>query len=968
MPTPPSHGALRMPVLFAIVCAGVVTICDGSDIRRHDSLRKRSDRQSLTPDGLPPQNASRVPPSRTQPDDKEAARQLVRESKKDAHRTYRKAAGMNPYLMMKADIILVMDFMMPGKRPDYHKKGLELTCGWLAVLWFVVYKRFFYKSDRDEGLARWADVNIKVRRDAAGTMDMKPDLILVFHKPTYDYADKDQPLSRSALKTVLLPQLHKDKKHKKVSSRTDILFQNSLDLLKNCTRSVKLKHFVSAFSSSHDSKPTQKTQEPEAPDTDRSELEQREAAGDDQHVTTLGQAREALLRDIYQQLPEAGLEVNVFSSVDDDELHVCVTLSDENTIKYLLQAQGIRLQLQQSVVEELGIDQPPKEAESSPPYVRYGSSLAGEILGEGKTDKDLFALHGSDYSHAKSILSGAKRIKLIHAELTRLFNLDLAEQNKLLVTWFPTHAPHRVAQLQSSWARWSLLKDFSFVQPATLLSSYFGHRTAFMFAWNGMYCKLLLALLPVALVFEVINISFTVAGRTEFWNRGSVMGLSCVVAIWGKFAANMWRREEEYLNHLWDVENVEDKLIRVDFDGTLMTSTIDKKMQEMYYSEWKYRLRMSISWLITLAFCAVSLVVVLCWINAFDGNPTFSAPIGQAVIVQIFSQVFEVMVERLTIAENHKYQDDFYVSYLRKTFIFQFVNQYSYWFYIAMKQQFTAHGCMFHGDCVGMLKAQLPLSMMCLVMMRIALVLAATAQVKFSLWWEARQIVANGGTWPEYSFAEEQSKYRKFTISDQVNSMTTLVLTLGYVLIFGAAVPRIIPLCFLVFTVQLRGLAVQLTTATCRNVPRAASGIGAWQDIVQFLLVVGVLFSGYLLVQFGPSLRETGLLTRLFCLCLFVAGTMLACCLVDLVLPDHSLKTDILRGRRLHVVKKMLQKGEDDKFMQTSAVEKQEEGQTGTRKDLRMPSLRDYAADETPYLEEIETGAWEEIPKAIREQ
>jgi len=251
--------------------------------------------------------------------------------------------------------------------------------------------------------------------------------------------------------------------------------------------------------------------------------------------------------------------------------------------------------------------------------------------------------------------------------------------------------------------------------------------------------------------------------------------------------------------------------------------------------------------------------------------------------------------------------------------------------------------------------------MMCLVLMRIALVILATTKVKFSLWWESRQMVKNGLAPPVYSFAEEQSKYSKFAIRNQVESMSCLAQTLGYVLIFGAAVPRIIPLCLLVFMVQLRGLAVQLTTATCRNVPQAASGIGAWQDIVQFLLVVGVLFSGYLLVQYGPSLRETALLTRLFCLCLYIAGMVFVWGVVDLAYPEHCRRTDILTGRREHVIKKLLQKGEDDKFAQALGVEKVERG----RKMERMGSLRDYAADETPYLEEIESGLWEGIPKAI---
>merc|ERR1719409_989655 len=118
-------------------------------------------------------------------------------------------------------------------------------------------------------------------------------------------------------------------------------------------------------------------------------------------------------------------------------------------------------------------------------------------------------------------MSSTDRIRVILAQFNKLINLDFAVQHKLLVDWFPAHANYRLADLEACWARFSLIKDLSCVQPLSLLNDYFGSRVALLFAWNGLYCKLLLALLPVAIMFEVINLTAVAAGESQYWNRGS---------------------------------------------------------------------------------------------------------------------------------------------------------------------------------------------------------------------------------------------------------------------------------------------------------------------------------------------------------------------------------------------------------------------------------------------------------------
>merc|ERR1719329_1050910 len=100
----------------------------------------------------------------------------------------------------------------------------------------------------------------------------------------------------------------------------------------------------------------------------------------------------------------------------------------------------------------------------------------------------------------------------------------------------------------------------------------------------------------------------------------------------------------------------------------------------------------------------------------------------------------------------------------------------------------------------------------------------------------------------------------------------TLVISLGYVLIFGAVVPLSIPMCFLVFVVQLRATAYQATTSSRRPLPRVTNGIGSWYNIIYFLMGFGVLFSGFQLVAYGESFKECRVITKLTGFLIFVAA------------------------------------------------------------------------------------------------
>jgi len=163
---------------------------------------------------------------------------------------------------------------------------------------------------------------------------------------------------------------------------------------------------------------------------------------------------------------------------------------------------------------------------------------------------------------------------------------------------------------------------------------------------------------------------------------------SVILVIWSKTAFNYWKREEEYFQVLWNLTGKTDFSIRPSFTGVLKQSPEDSNMMSVQFSKEKYWLRQLATWTVTLIFCLIDQVCVYIWISLYDGHMDIVASICLALMIQVFTLLFNSIVDVMNNFENHKYQADYYSSYLRKLFIFQFVNQFSAFFFIAVKQQY----------------------------------------------------------------------------------------------------------------------------------------------------------------------------------------------------------------------------------------------------------------------------------------
>lgn len=879
---------------------------------------------------------------------RKAAKDAAKNAEQDLKKTITKTSEISPSGMIKEDFRQLMHNFMPGKHPE-PSHGWPLIASVISVLWMLVYYWYIYQTDREDRLDRWENKKRSPRQEDPRIKDMKPDLILMFHHPSHPYGDKDSEISLSSVRKCMVRE-EKTAYLNRVENLMDAAGEDDNLMTKMLASSA-----------------LQRLRQPKASqDKALEEAADAEEALEEASCVTLGKVRAALLQDICESLPKSGFEVFAFSSIDDDEIFVGVSVDDPDVIRDELIRAKVKLQLQPAVVEHLGVGQNPEERESSPPYIKYDAKLATNIMEcrsppmEGfvkddpiSNDRMFFkTFHGK--REEGSIISGLERIRLIHRHISSHLNLDAAKEQGILKDWYPVHSRHWLAELNACWANLGLIKDITFVQPLMMIHNYFGSRIAFLFAWNGAYCKMLCALLPIAFMFEGLRAAggfLSAPGTRDLSDQGSVMCFSIVLVIWSKVASNIWDREQEYYQVMWDLSTAPDFSVRPDFTGSLKPAPEDHKRMSLQYPRNMYLLRQAIAWTICLLFCSFNFMCIFLWISGFDGRMGMVSSICLAIMIQIFTLIFNVMVDALTKAENHKYQNDFYSSYLMKSFIFQFVNQFSAYFFIAVKQKHTDAGCP-NNDCMALLKEQLSMTLCCLVAARIFQVALSSVKVTLIMWWEERTLrkalEGTGKEIPVRGYIEEQSKYDEFRIREQIEGMIQLVVALGYVLIFGTIAPIIIALCFLVFMVQFRSNAY-LTTQSCRRpVPRRSAGLGQWQTIVKFLMGFGQVFSGFLLVEYGPSFQGTYLLTKLSGFLIYVASTFLIWELVSCVVKPTSSGATLLQTRREYVISKVLAANEE-----------------ATIKSL-YPATRtssmSQAFSEAQYGKEIVAGEFDKVP------
>lgn len=760
--------------------------------------------------------------------------------------------------------------------------------------------------------------------------DPPPDLMFVFHCPGFKYGDESGDVTAGQLRDLFegdpsewestLPSLNK--LYRKLGGRNR---ESWLD-----------PDALAAFTSFHGST-----------------------------KVTLGDVRIACLNDIYRLVKAMGFNVGPFKSIDDDQIFLGISMTDFNILSHYLKVDEAHLALNCEVASKLGIEFPDGalDHECSPPSTQFHRN---SLFFENFQAHHINIFKHEDLYNMDVIASGSVlRIRQVYKEITRIFNTEAAVKHGFMCSWYPVHNRKKIKLLRRIWGDTSKIVRM-FAQPVQLLHSYFGARAAFIFAWHGLYCKMLFAMsFPAVIASGAMWFSrWFYPAYAESSLAVVQIWFSVVLVIWGQLTYCLWRREETFFIVDWECADfAENAIVRPEFRGDWRASPVDMKTKEKLEPEYTW-LRRAFSWVVTITFCCLVVTSVFAWFVIWKGQLNAVAALLHAIQIKVFECLYNRIAIWTTGIENHKYQATHYNSYLWKLYIFQFVNYFYGFFHIAIFQVHSPWGCP-GGDCLLLLQKQLITTFFILVLGDVAVGIINAHMVGRRIHAEidalakrkqqeslekgfqsSRDILVEEAA-SSLSYVEAQAKCGVFGEKEQIESMVKLVVSFAFVLLFGAVAPIVVVLCLVVFAVELRLNAYATTHSLQRPFPWNATGIGGWGAASESVLTVGTLMTAFMLAAFGAVFRGAPLVTRL-------AGLLLFCvvsyCTSGAVLhfvdaPDAG--TKLLTQRRRHMHSRLalaLQSRSQDDSPSTSPTigVKEAVSHSGMAVHRRHPMLQSY--------------------------
>mmetsp|Transcript_6067 Transcript_6067/g.13437 ORF Transcript_6067/g.13437 Transcript_6067/m.13437 type:complete len:951 (+) Transcript_6067:93-2945(+) len=819
------------------------------------------------------------------------------------------------------DVEYLVKTFLPGLSVP-HGGATAMLSVVIALVWFAIYLVRFYTDDREDNLSRWVAITnshpMRTKPEEEDCIGFAPDLIIVVR--ANDSGSASAASSTEEVSESSVPSSPCSRETARKIFLADLQDENYFNMLPRVKDRLNREEAKASGATPHS---------PSSPRGAAASMGFFEGLGlvDRNDGPTKASIRTALLQDLTETLPKLGFEVRVTCSVDGTQRLVHVALKGGDAIAKYLTLYNVKLQLQPYILQALEIAQPAGEPESSPPAVRYDRRIVESLYAMGVIPQcnpeavyRKYRTSGSD----DSIVPQTERFRIIYKEITDRIDIEAAKEEGLIDDIFPAHDEGRLKFLRAAWLDPSMVLDFCFRQPMYAIKGYFGSQLAFSFLLIGFYGKLLLALIPAAVVYEIAILTMSSSSRETLVDEETrhMLGFSIILVIWANVAANLWDREQSFFNTLWNLGDTDHlNVVRAGFRGEYLPSPVDTNIKEKQCkTEW------AVFWrCVAQATAASSCIFVMMFIFVerilMGTNIWISSYL--AIQMLVLEYAYDYLAGILTNWENHRTHEAHYNSLLWKQAIFQSVNHYYPFLHLIIQQSIQNRencygmlwvawnaagkneGSKVGGDCLSMLRAQISTTLFFLSIFRVFQAGLACFRVKFMHWYRKWLFTKKSQSHgieglDDRPFVERQIDYMEFTEHHLVWMMLHPVLSLGHVLLFGAAAPFTVLLCLVVFAVNLRASAFLIAHYTQRPLPIDTLGIGEWREVIHLLGKLGACCTAFLLVTYGESFNGTPLITRVTGFLLFTLLTWGIHVLVELACPREDKAAKLLAARRHH--------------------------------------------------------------------
>jgi len=387
--------------------------------------------------------------------------------------------------------------------------------------------------------------------------------------------------------------------------------------------------------------------------------------------------RRALIRDTLDKLYRVGIVVQMYLSVDGDEIFVelggCQPFLELKASEINLNTKTRPYEEEIELKDRFEPDGSPTKStiEHRAGYDSFSIGNASKFWGrKGPDSEDFFFRSKEQTMIVQSVME--QRPGLTEGSGGAGLNLDALMKKNVLLQVFPLHGPLRV-QLLEEWANYHLMWTQFHKQPIDLVRDYFGEKIAIYFSFVGCYTC---SMYPLAFIgLAIYCVEFALSQKQK--DRSSIIFASMLM-FWVIYFQYYWDSYRALLVHDWGVVGQQtQETPRPAFDGEWCPLRYTLIRSE---NDW-YNTRIAIGHTAVLIFTVVVGLVMLSTLfledflqNEFEAG--FIAGVVNGLLVVTFSEAFKQLGVLLVDWEGHRTQTEYDNALIGKSFGFQFINSY----------------------------------------------------------------------------------------------------------------------------------------------------------------------------------------------------------------------------------------------------------------------------------------------------
>lgn len=490
---------------------------------------------------------------------------------------------------------------------------------------------------------------------------------------------------------------------------------------------------------------------------------------------------------------------------------------------------------------------------------------------------------------------------------------------------FPLHDNEKLKDLRKLWANYKIL-PWNF-KPLPLIQDYFGDKIALYFVFTGHLSLWLI--LPAVLGFIVQLVIFN-AG--EFSSSQYLPAFAIFIALWAIVMLEFWKRRQSTFDMKWGLSNFEKtEHDRPEFKGELIQSFINGD-QMLYFAQRRRSYYIIQSFIVLVFLFAVMIgIVVGIYFARFSlqqngvnsTSSQFIASSLNSLQILAMNSISTRVALILNSRENHRTNTNHEDALIVKIFVFQFVNSYSSFFYLAFLAKLN-------NDCSGNF---------CITTLAINLgVVFGTRTVsnffsqvmipyiKYRILSRSFMRAFNGQiVRPEHEYLLDDYD----TLKESISHYSYLAIQFGYMTLFVTGLPLAVTAGLITTIIETKAYSWRLVNLYRRPYPDSSQDIGIWVSVFTLLANISVITNAALSVFTTTVFDDVSYTEKTISFLVIQYSLFTIQFLLMKIIPDVSVKVEIQKKRCEFIVSKLIDKVEDSSISKTFT-------QTSTRFDLHV--------------------------------